>query len=213
MILAHRDELRRHLRRGRHAPPGRSARQRDLLAGRPRPLRRRGAGDRLAPPPRARQRRGRRRARARPARASTTSSSSRSRRGPGSSARCSSASRRPRRSPRRGELPLAPVDHLQGHVAATFLEPDPIEPPFLCLLASGGHTLLARVTERGAYEVLGRTLDDAAGEAFDKGARLLGLPYPGGPALSSAWPRRATRTRSTSRPPRGSPASTSRSRA
>jgi N6-L-threonylcarbamoyladenine synthase len=81
-------------------------------------------------------------------------------------------------------LPLAPVDHLQGHVAATYLEPGPIEPPFLCLLASGGHTLLARVTEPGAYEVLGRTLDDAAGEAFDKGARLLGLPYPGGPALS-----------------------------
>jgi N6-L-threonylcarbamoyladenine synthase len=81
-------------------------------------------------------------------------------------------------------LPLAPVDHLQGHVAATYLEPDPMEPPFLCLLASGGHTLLARVTEPGGYEVLGRTLDDAAGEAFDKGARLLGLPYPGGPALS-----------------------------
>ena len=81
-------------------------------------------------------------------------------------------------------LPLAPVDHLQGHVAATYLEPEPLEPPFLCLLASGGHTLLARVTEPGSYEVLGRTLDDAAGEAFDKGARLLGLPYPGGPALS-----------------------------
>jgi N6-L-threonylcarbamoyladenine synthase len=81
-------------------------------------------------------------------------------------------------------LPLAPVDHLQGHVAATYLEPEPMEPPFLCLLASGGHTLLARVTEPGGYEVLGRTLDDAAGEAFDKGARLLGLPYPGGPALS-----------------------------
>ena len=81
-------------------------------------------------------------------------------------------------------LPLAPVDHLQGHVAANYLLPDPLEPPFLCLLASGGHTLLARVTERGSYEVLGRTLDDAAGEAFDKGARLLGLGYPGGPALS-----------------------------
>jgi N6-L-threonylcarbamoyladenine synthase len=81
-------------------------------------------------------------------------------------------------------LPLAPVDHLQGHVAAHYLQPDPVEPPFLCLLASGGHTLLARVTEHGGYEVLGRTLDDAAGEAFDKGARLLGLGYPGGPALS-----------------------------
>jgi N6-L-threonylcarbamoyladenine synthase len=81
-------------------------------------------------------------------------------------------------------LPLAPVDHLQGHVAANFLGPDPIEPPFLCLLASGGHTLLARVTEHGSHERLGSTLDDAAGEAFDKGARLLGLGYPGGPALS-----------------------------
>jgi N6-L-threonylcarbamoyladenine synthase len=81
-------------------------------------------------------------------------------------------------------LPLAPVDHLQGHVAANFLAPDPIEPPFLCLIASGGHTLLARVTDHRGYEVLGRTLDDAAGEAFDKGARLLGLGYPGGPALS-----------------------------
>jgi N6-L-threonylcarbamoyladenine synthase len=81
-------------------------------------------------------------------------------------------------------LPLAPVDHLQGHVAANFLAPDPFEPPFICLLASGGHTLLARVTERSGYDTLGQTLDDAAGEAFDKGARLLGLGYPGGPALS-----------------------------
>jgi N6-L-threonylcarbamoyladenine synthase len=81
-------------------------------------------------------------------------------------------------------LPLSPVDHLQGHVAANYLQPDPIEPPFLCLIASGGHTLLARVTEYGSYERLGTTLDDAAGEAFDKGARLLGLGYPGGPALS-----------------------------
>jgi N6-L-threonylcarbamoyladenine synthase len=81
-------------------------------------------------------------------------------------------------------LPLAPVDHLQGHVAANFLAPDPMEPPFLCLIASGGHTLLTRVTDHRGYEVLGRTLDDAAGEAFDKGARLLGLGYPGGPALS-----------------------------
>ena len=81
-------------------------------------------------------------------------------------------------------LPLAPVDHLQGHVAANYLAPDPFEPPFLCLIASGGHTLLTRVTEHARYEVIGRTLDDAAGEAFDKGARLLGLGYPGGPALS-----------------------------
>ena len=77
-------------------------------------------------------------------------------------------------------LPLVPVDHLQGHVAANFLQPDPIEPPFVCLIASGGHTLLARVTDHRGYEPIGQTLDDAAGEAFDKGARLLGLGYPGG---------------------------------
>jgi tRNA N6-adenosine threonylcarbamoyltransferase len=79
-------------------------------------------------------------------------------------------------------LPLAPVDHLQGHVAANFLG-DSFEPPFLCLIASGGHTFLARVEDHAGYTVLGATLDDAAGEAFDKGARLLDLPYPGGPAL------------------------------
>jgi tRNA N6-adenosine threonylcarbamoyltransferase len=83
------------------------------------------------------------------------------------------------------ELPLAPVDHLQGHVAANFLATDggPFDPPFLCLVASGGHTFLARVDDHAGYAVLGATLDDAAGEACDKGARLLGLPYPGGPAL------------------------------
>jgi N6-L-threonylcarbamoyladenine synthase len=80
-------------------------------------------------------------------------------------------------------LPLVPVDHLQGHVASLYLEPDPLEPPFLCLLASGGHTLLLDVRERGSFDVLGSTLDDAAGEAFDKGARLLGLGYPGGAAI------------------------------
>lgn len=84
-------------------------------------------------------------------------------------------------APRR--LPLAPVDHLQGHVAANFLEPEPLQPPFLCLVASGGHTLLAGVHDHSGYELLGQTLDDAAGEAFDKVARLLGLGYPGGPAL------------------------------
>jgi N6-L-threonylcarbamoyladenine synthase len=78
-------------------------------------------------------------------------------------------------------LPLAPVDHLHGHVASLYLQPGPLEPPFLCLLASGGHTMLLDVQERGrAPRVLGTTLDDAAGEAFDKGARLLGLGYPGG---------------------------------
>jgi tRNA N6-adenosine threonylcarbamoyltransferase len=87
------------------------------------------------------------------------------------------------------ELPFAPVDHLQGHVAANFLahagdeQAEAFEPPFVCLIASGGHTLLARVERYDGFEVLGRTLDDAAGEAFDKGARMLGLGFPGGPAL------------------------------
>ncbi|MGI8594264.1 MAG: tRNA (adenosine(37)-N6)-threonylcarbamoyltransferase complex transferase subunit TsaD [Solirubrobacteraceae bacterium] len=81
------------------------------------------------------------------------------------------------------ELPLAAVDHLHGHVAANLVAPEPFSPPFLCLIASGGHTLLARVEDPRAFEVLGTTLDDAAGEAFDKGARLLGLGFPGGPAL------------------------------
>ena len=80
-------------------------------------------------------------------------------------------------------LPLVAVDHLHGHVASLFLEPDPVEPPFVCLLASGGHTLLLDVEDKTGYDVIGTTLDDAAGEAFDKGARLLGLGYPGGAAI------------------------------
>ena len=80
-------------------------------------------------------------------------------------------------------LPLVPVDHLRGHVASLYLHPGAIEPPFLCLLASGGHTLLLDVRGYGDERVLGTTLDDAAGEAFDKGARLLGLGYPGGREL------------------------------
>ncbi|HEY5285614.1 MAG TPA: tRNA (adenosine(37)-N6)-threonylcarbamoyltransferase complex transferase subunit TsaD [Solirubrobacteraceae bacterium] len=88
-------------------------------------------------------------------------------------------------APRR--LPFAAVDHLQGHVSANFLVSQagerPFEPPFLCLIASGGHTLLAHVQEHQGFQTLGRTLDDAAGEAFDKGARMLGLGFPGGPAL------------------------------
>jgi N6-L-threonylcarbamoyladenine synthase len=79
--------------------------------------------------------------------------------------------------------PLVGVDHLHGHVAANFLEPDPLEPPFLCLIASGGHTLLAAVRSHDSFETLGETLDDAAGEALDKAARLLGLGFPGGPAI------------------------------
>jgi N6-L-threonylcarbamoyladenine synthase len=83
-------------------------------------------------------------------------------------------------------LPLVPVDHLHGHVASLYLHPGPLDPPFLCLLASGGHTLLLDVQDRSGHRVVGTTLDDAAGEAFDKGARLLGLGYPGGPALDRA---------------------------
>ena len=81
------------------------------------------------------------------------------------------------------EKPLAGIDHLHGHVAANFLDPDPLAPPFLCLIASGGHTLVAGVRSHRSFDVLGQTLDDAAGEALDKGARLLGLGYPGGPAI------------------------------
>jgi len=80
-------------------------------------------------------------------------------------------------------LPLVPVDHLHGHVASLYLGRDPVEPPFTCLLASGGHTLLLDVVDRAGYRVLGTSVDDAAGEAFDKGARLLGLGYPGGAAI------------------------------
>jgi N6-L-threonylcarbamoyladenine synthase len=86
-------------------------------------------------------------------------------------------------------VPLAPVDHLHGHIAASFLAPSRFEPPFLSLVASGGHTMLARVLNHGpGFEVIGQAIDDAAGEAFDKGARLLGLGYPGGAALERlAW--------------------------
>ncbi len=83
----------------------------------------------------------------------------------------------------RRRLPFIPVNHLQGHIAANYALG--VEPPFLCLLASGGHTLLAVVEEGVSYRVAARTMDDAAGEAFDKGARLLGLSYPGGKELDS----------------------------
>jgi N6-L-threonylcarbamoyladenine synthase len=75
------------------------------------------------------------------------------------------------------------VNHLHGHIASLYLRPLDLQPPFTCLLASGGHTMLLDVHDRGGYRVLGTTLDDAAGEAFDKGARLLGLSYPGGREL------------------------------
>jgi N6-L-threonylcarbamoyladenine synthase len=77
-------------------------------------------------------------------------------------------------------LPFVAVDHLHGHVAANFLAPDPMDPPFLCLIASGGHTMLASVRDHHGYELLGSTRDDAAGEALDKAARMMGLGYPGG---------------------------------
>jgi N6-L-threonylcarbamoyladenine synthase len=83
-------------------------------------------------------------------------------------------------------LALTPVDHLLGHVLASTLGDSPIEPPFACLVASGGHTFLALVDEPRSYRTLGSTLDDAAGEAFDKGARILGLGYPGGPLIQRA---------------------------
>jgi N6-L-threonylcarbamoyladenine synthase len=77
-------------------------------------------------------------------------------------------------------LPFTAVDHLHGHVAANFLQPEPLDPPFLCLIASGGHTLLASVERPDGYTMLGSTRDDAAGEALDKAARMMGLGYPGG---------------------------------
>jgi N6-L-threonylcarbamoyladenine synthase len=83
-------------------------------------------------------------------------------------------------------LALTPVDHLLGHVLASTLGDNPIEPPFGVLVASGGHTFLAQVDEPRSYRTLGSTLDDAAGEAFDKGARILGLGYPGGPLIQTA---------------------------
>lgn len=81
-------------------------------------------------------------------------------------------------------IPAVGVHHLEGHLLAPMLEPVPPQYPFVALLVSGGHTLLAEVTGLGQYRMLGSTLDDAAGEAFDKTAKVLGLPYPGGPALA-----------------------------
>ena len=81
------------------------------------------------------------------------------------------------------DLPLVGVHHIEGHVCANYIENKDLEPPFLCLVVSGGHTHLLRVKGYGKYEILGRTVDDAAGEAFDKVARALGLGYPGGPKI------------------------------
>ncbi len=82
--------------------------------------------------------------------------------------------------------PLIGVNHIEGHISANFIENKNLEPPFVCLVASGGHTHLVYVESYGKYEVLGRTRDDAAGEAFDKIARAVGLGYPGGPLIDKA---------------------------
>ena len=82
--------------------------------------------------------------------------------------------------------PLVPVHHLRGHIAALYLTHPELEPPFLCLVASGGHSHIVEVQDYTRFRVLGRTVDDAAGEAFDKVARTLGLPYPGGPSVAKA---------------------------
>ena len=79
--------------------------------------------------------------------------------------------------------PLIPVNHIEGHVSANFISHPALTPPFVCLVVSGGHSHLVTVNDYGNYTLLGQTADDAAGEAFDKAARVLGLPYPGGPHL------------------------------
>ena len=81
------------------------------------------------------------------------------------------------------KLPLVGVHHIEGHVSANYIEHPDLEPPFLCLIVSGGHTHLVIVKDYGEFEILGRTRDDAAGEAFDKVARAIGLGYPGGPKV------------------------------
>lgn len=80
-------------------------------------------------------------------------------------------------------IPLVGVHHIEGHISANYIENKDLEPPFLCLVVSGGHTHLVRVIDYGEYEILGKTRDDAAGEAFDKVARAIGLGYPGGPKV------------------------------
>lgn len=81
------------------------------------------------------------------------------------------------------KIPLVGVHHIEGHISANFIENKELEPPFVCLVVSGGHSHLVKVMDYGKYEILGRTRDDAAGEAFDKVARAIGLGYPGGPKI------------------------------
>ena len=83
-------------------------------------------------------------------------------------------------------IPLVGVHHIEGHISANYIENRELEPPFMCLIVSGGHTHLVTVKDYGEYEILGRTMDDAAGEAFDKVARAIGLGYPGGPKIDKA---------------------------
>jgi len=80
-------------------------------------------------------------------------------------------------------IPLIGVHHIEGHISANYIENKDLEPPFVCLVVSGGHSHLVKVLDYGEYEILGRTRDDAAGEAFDKVARAIGLGYPGGPKI------------------------------
>ena len=83
-------------------------------------------------------------------------------------------------------IPLIGVHHIEGHISANYIADPSLEPPFACLVVSGGHTHLVLVRDYGVYEILGRTQDDAAGEAFDKVAREIGLGYPGGPKIDKA---------------------------
>ena len=99
------------------------------------------------------------------------------------SAHFSSAWQRQKRSPMTKKKPLVGVHHIEGHVSANYIEHPDLEPPFLCEIISGGHTHLVIVKDYGSFEILGRTRDDAAGEAFDKVARAIGLGYPGGPKI------------------------------
>ena len=82
--------------------------------------------------------------------------------------------------------PLIGVNHIEGHISANYIQDKSLEPPFICLVASGGHTHLVYVRDYGEYEIMGKTRDDAAGEAFDKIARSIGLGYPGGPLIDEA---------------------------
>ena len=84
------------------------------------------------------------------------------------------------------DKPLIPVHHIRGHIAANYIASPDLKPPFLCLVVSGGHTMIVRVDDYTKMEIMGTTLDDAAGECFDKVGRVLGMPYPGGAALDRA---------------------------